>query len=90
MGWTDKDAYCEFDSVDLLTVIRRLARMYGLNAAIRVKGNGIAISGIFSRKDPLDTNLKMIAAAENGYARIKLRDDTIFVTGDFPRSKHNK
>lgn len=90
IGWMDKEAYCEFDSVDLLTVIRRVARMYGLNAAIGVKAKGTVITGIFSLKDPLDTNLKRIGAAERGYARVKRRGDSIFVTRDFPRSKHPK
>jgi hypothetical protein len=79
IGWADQKPYFEFENTDVNTLIRRMARWYGVKVSNPENVTGKRITGIFSQQDSLDTNLAYIRGAVGLSARIERRNDTIFL-----------
>jgi ferric-dicitrate binding protein FerR (iron transport regulator) len=89
IGWEEQDPYFEFDDVDLVTALQRLARWYQVKVYNPEHVTGASITGIFNQTQSLDMNLAHIGDAERGNARVTMRNDTIFLSS-YPVSAAHK
>lgn len=81
IGWVEQDPYFEFDSADLNTVVRRLARWYRVKVVYNPDHvTGASITGIFRLRDPVEVNLAHLGDAEGTSATLAYRRDTIFLS----------
>jgi ferric-dicitrate binding protein FerR (iron transport regulator) len=79
IGWAASNAFFQFENVDLIRVIRRMAGWYRKKVSSPANVSTVSVTGKFDMKDPLDSNLAKLRNLAKSVTQIQLKGDTIFL-----------